>query len=182
MILEALRSTLIVGTVLVNAVQLGHSIEPATVTNLSEPAPTAPLSREVSPTPTTSLMTPPPPVATRTPGLLTMKRVEASFAKLKHVPSGLATWYGLVLDNHHTASGERFDCRKLTAASNTLPFGTKVKVTNLKNGLSVIVRINDRGILNPGHVIDVSSAAAEKIGLLRMGIAPVHLDVLAKAS
>ncbi len=182
MILETLRSTLIVGTVMVNAVQLGHPIEPVTITDTSETTPTAPLSREVSPTPMTSLMTLPPPVAAHTPGLLTMKRVEASFAKLKHVPSGLATWYGLVLDSHRTASGERFDCRKLTAASNTLPFGTRVKVTNLKNGRSVVVRVNDRGVLNPGHVIDVSSAAAERIGLLKMGIAPVHLDVLAKAS
>jgi rare lipoprotein A len=113
---------------------------------------------------------------------MTLKRVEASFAKLKHVSSGLATWYGLVLDNHRTASGERFDCRKLTAASNTLPFGTRVKVTNLKNGRSVVVRINDRGLLDPGHIIDVSSAAAERIGLLRLGIAPVHLDILPKAS
>jgi rare lipoprotein A len=181
MILETLRSTLIVGTVLVNAAQLGQPVEPVAVTP-SETTPTAPLNREVSPTPTTSLMTPPPPMATRTPGLLSMKRVEASFENLKRVPSGLATWYGLVLDSHRTASGERFDCHKLTAASNTLPFGTKVKVTNLKNGRSVVVRINDRGILNPGHIIDVSSAAAEKIGLLKAGIAPVHLDVLQMAS
>ena len=181
MILETLRSTLIVGTVLVNAVQLGHPIEPMAFT-APETVPTAPLSREVSPVPTTSLMTAPPALPLRGPGFLTMKRVEASLAKLKRVPSGLATWYGLVLDSHRTASGERFDCRELTAASNTLPFGTKVKVTNLKNGRSVVVRINDRGILDPGHVIDVSSAAAERIGLLRMGIAPVHLDVLLKAS
>lgn len=181
MILETLRSTLIVGTVLVNAIQLGHPAEKMDVT-APETVPTAPLSREVSPTPTTSLMTPAPTLESRRPSLLNMKRVEASFSRLKQVSSGLATWYGLVLDSHRTASGERFDCRKLTAASNTLPFGTRVKVTNLKNGRSVIVRINDRGILNPGHVIDVSSAAAEKIGLLRTGIAPVHLDVMAKAS
>jgi rare lipoprotein A len=180
MILETLRSTLIVGTVLVNAVQLGHPTEGMTITP-PEIVPTAPLSREVSPIPATSLMTPAPTLASRRTNLLNMKRVEASLAKLKHVSSGLATWYGLVLDNHRTASGERFDCQKLTAASNTLPFGTKVKVTNLKNGRSVVVRINDRGILNPGHVIDVSSAAAERIGLLKSGIAPVHLDILAMA-
>ena len=180
MILETLRSTLIVGTVMVNAVQLGHPAERMDVTP-PEMVPAAPLSREVSPTPTTSLMTPPPALESPRAGLLNFKRVEASLARLKHVSSGFATWYGLVLDNHRTASGERFDCRKLTAASNTLPFGTRVKVTNLKNGRSVVVRINDRGLLDPGHVIDISSGAAERIGLLKMGIAPVHLDVLAKA-
>lgn len=181
MFLEALRSTLIVGTVLVNAVQIGKPAEPINVIP-TEPLPTAPLSREASPTPAISLMTPAPVTVPATPRLLDFKRVEASFSRLRHVSSGLATWYGLVLDKHRTASGERFDPHKLTAASNTLPLGTRVKVTNLKNGLSVIVRINDRGILNPGRVIDVSSGAAEKIGLLRTGVAPVHLDVLAKAS
>jgi rare lipoprotein A len=181
MILETLRSTLIVGTIMVNAAQLGHPVERMMITT-PDIVPTAPLSREVSPTPTTSLMTPAPALPRASLLNIKMKRVEAGLAKLKQVSSGLATWYGLVLDNHRTASGERFDRLKLTAASNTLPFGTQVKVTNLKNGRWVIVRINDRGILDPGHVIDVSSAAAEKIGLLRMGIAPVHLDVLATAS
>ena len=180
MILETLRSTLIVGTVLVNAVQIGHPVERLDMTPL-ETAPTAPLVREVSPTPTASLMTPAPALPVHRTNLLNFKRVEASLAKLKHVSSGLATWYGLVLDQHRTASGERFDCTQLTAASNTLPFGTRVKVTNLKNGRSVVVRVNDRGLLDPGHVIDISSAAAQRIGLLKMGIAPVHLDVLAKA-
>jgi rare lipoprotein A len=181
MILETLRSTLIVGTVMVNAVQLGHPADRMEVTP-PDTVPTVPLSRELPPTPATSIMTPTPALESRRPGLLNFKRVESSLAKLKHVSSGLATWYGQVLDNHRTASGERFDCTKLTAASNTLPFGTRVKVTNLKNGRSVVVRINDRGLLDPGHVIDISSAAAERIGLLKMGIAPVHLDVLARAS
>jgi rare lipoprotein A len=181
MFLETLRSTLIVGTVLVNAIQLGHPVE-KTETAGPDLAQTVPLSREASPTPITSLMTAPPTLGVRRASLFNLKRMEVGFTKLKHVSSGLATWYGLVLDNHRTASGERFDCHKLTAASNTLPFGTRVQVTNLKNGRSVVVRVNDRGILSPGHIIDVSSAAAEKIGLLRTGIAPVHLDILPRAS
>jgi rare lipoprotein A len=98
--------------------------------------------------------------------------------RLKSLRSGLATWYGKVLDRHRTASGEIFDSTAMTGASNTLPFGTRVQVTNLRNGRSVVVRVNDRGILAPGNIIDITSSAANKIGLLRMGIAPVHLEVI----
>jgi rare lipoprotein A len=96
--------------------------------------------------------------------------------------SGLATWYGKVRDQHRTANGELFDSSLMTAANNSLPFGTRVKVTNLRNGKSVIVRVNDRGVLSPGNIIDITSAAAEKIDMVRMGIAPVHIDILAGAA
>ena len=101
-----------------------------------------------------------------------------TMAHLKGFRTGLATWYGKVLDRHRTASGEIFDSSALTGASNTLPFGTRVEVTNLRNGRSVVVRVNDRGILAPGNIIDLSSAAADKIGLLKMGIAPVRLEIV----
>lgn len=88
---------------------------------------------------------------------------------------GLASWYG---ERHHgrrTASGETFDMHALTAAHRTLPFGTRVRVRNPATGDSVVVRINDRGPFKQGRVIDLSRAAAERIGLIRAGVAPVEI-------
>jgi rare lipoprotein A len=90
---------------------------------------------------------------------------------------GIASWYGNVLRGHRTASGERFDPTALTACHPSLPFGTLVRVINLLNHRSVTVRINDRGVLNPNRVIDLSSAAAEQLDMLRAGVAPVRLEV-----
>jgi rare lipoprotein A len=95
---------------------------------------------------------------------------------------GIASWYGSVLENHHTASGERFHKEELTAAHRTLPFGTMVRVVDVNSGRSVIVRINDRGVLSPERVIDLSSAAADDLGILRAGIAKVRLEVLKKTT
>jgi rare lipoprotein A len=92
---------------------------------------------------------------------------------------GLATWYG---GRHHggpTASGERFDQEKLTAAHRTLPFGTLVRVTNLKNDREVTVRINDRGPYGEGRIIDLSRAAARLLDMLGDGVVPVAVRVLA---
>jgi rare lipoprotein A len=85
--------------------------------------------------------------------------------------SGIASWYGSVRQGHHTANGERFDKDELTAAHRTLPFGTMVRVVDVNSGKSVIVRINDRGALFPDRVIDLSSAAADDLGILRSGVA-----------
>jgi rare lipoprotein A len=93
---------------------------------------------------------------------------------------GIASWYGLVLHGHTTASGEVFDETKMTACHNSLPFGTRVRVTDVNSKKSVVVRINDRGVLFPGRVIDLSSAAAERLGILRAGVANVKLEVLKK--
>ena len=101
--------------------------------------------------------------------------------KKRHLLAGLASWYGEVLEGHTTASGEIFHKDALTACHPTLPFGTLVRVINLRNRRSVVVRITDRGILFPNRVIDLSSAAATKIGMLRRGIAPVRLEVLPPA-
>lgn len=92
--------------------------------------------------------------------------------------SGMASWYGRALQGHRTASGERFDMNEMTACHRTLPFGTRVLVTNMKNSESVIVRITDRGVLNADRIIDLSAAAADKLGMLRSGTAPVRLSVL----
>jgi rare lipoprotein A len=77
-----------------------------------------------------------------------------------------------------TASGERFDKRDMTAAHPSLPFGTLVEVTNLRNGRKTVVRINDRGPFKPGRIIDVSEAAAEILDMQARGLAPVKLQVV----
>jgi rare lipoprotein A len=91
---------------------------------------------------------------------------------------GTASYYGKAHHGKRTASGERFNQNALTAAHRTLPFGTRVKVTNLDNGRSVVVRINDRGPFGRGRIIDVSKAAAEQLNMLRSGTAPVRLEGL----
>jgi rare lipoprotein A len=91
---------------------------------------------------------------------------------------GMATWYG---GKHHggpTASGERFDMHQMTAAHKHLRFGTVVRVEHLGNGRSVVVRINDRGPYGKGRIIDLSRAAAEKLGILDEGVAKVRIVVL----
>ncbi len=94
------------------------------------------------------------------------------------VQRGKATWYGGRFHGGPTASGERFDKNALTAAHRTLPFGSIVRVTNLKNGRSVKVRINDRGPFGKGRIIDVSEAAARKLRMIRAGVVPVEVEVV----
>ncbi len=94
------------------------------------------------------------------------------------VIKGYASYYGDEFDGRRTANGDIFSQRKFTAAHKSLPFGTKVKVTNLNNGLSVIVIINDRGPFVQGRVIDLSKAAAEKIDMLSSGVVPVEIVVI----
>jgi rare lipoprotein A len=88
---------------------------------------------------------------------------------------GLASFY---TEGTKTANGERFDTHELTAAHRTLPFGTRLRVTNVATGRSVTVRINDRGPFIPGRIVDVSHAAAETLGMVSGGIAKVNLDVV----
>ena len=88
---------------------------------------------------------------------------------------GLASFY---TEGAQTASGERFDTHELTAAHRTLPFGTRLRVTNVATGRSVTVRVNDRGAFVPGRVVDVSHSAAETLGMVDGGIAKVKLDVV----
>src|SRR5271170_904610 len=97
---------------------------------------------------------------------------------LKRIKSGFASWYGEVLQGHRTASGRIFDKNELTAAHRTLPFGSQVKVTDLRNKRSVIVTITDRGVLFPDRVIDLSLAAARELRMVKMGVDPVRLELL----
>ncbi len=91
---------------------------------------------------------------------------------------GIASWYGPGFHGKKTASGERFNQNALTAAHKLLPFGTKLRVTNLSNGREVVVRINDRGPFSSRRIIDLSKKAAEKLGMLRSGTAKVRIAAL----
>ncbi len=91
---------------------------------------------------------------------------------------GLASWYGEAFHGKTTANGEKFDMMALTAAHKELPFNTAVKVTNLLNNRSVVVRINDRGPFRKDRIIDLSKHAAEKLDFLGIGVAPVKIEVI----
>jgi rare lipoprotein A len=91
---------------------------------------------------------------------------------------GLASWYGGVFNGRKTASGEPFNMYEMTACHPTLPFGTVVRVKNLKNQKTVDVRITDRGYLYEGRIIDLSYAAAKKLAMSKAGLAPVELKVI----
>ncbi len=120
----------------------------------------------LSPTPVAAVAAPAAKVAThRVSTLATLTR-------------GMASWYGKVLQGHRTASGRRFDMFEMTAAHRSLPFGSKVKVTDLRNSKSVIVTVTDRGVLNADRVIDLSYAAADRLDMLKSGVDPVKLEVL----
>ncbi|MFC4255308.1 septal ring lytic transglycosylase RlpA family protein [Altererythrobacter xixiisoli] len=96
----------------------------------------------------------------------------------EEIGGGMASFYGRELAGRPTASGERFDPSGLTAAHRTLPFGSKVRVTNARNGRSVVVRINDRGPFHGNRLIDLSHGAAESIGLVSAGSGRVELALL----
>jgi rare lipoprotein A (peptidoglycan hydrolase) len=101
-------------------------------------------------------------------------------AATRRAQSGMASYYGNE-SGSQTASGARFNAAGMTAAHRTLPFGTKVRVTNKSNGRSVVVTINDRGPFVGGRIIDLSTGAAGVIGMMGAGVAPVSLEVLGKS-
>ena len=92
---------------------------------------------------------------------------------------GQASYYGARHHGNKTASGERFDQNALTAAHRSLPFGSRVQVTNLRNDKTVVVRINDRGPYAKKRIIDLSQKAAEQLDMLRDGVVPVRVEQLA---
>ena len=110
-------------------------------------------------------------VVRRVPALEASERQGTSGGK----SHGIASFYS---EGSMTASGEKFDPKELTAAHPTLPFGTKLRVTNTHTGRSVTVRVNDRGPYVPGRVVDVSHSAAQELGMVGRGVAPVKLDVV----
>ena len=119
------------------------------------------------------LIDPPPPPPLPPPG------VDASSLGLATADEvGLASWYGAQFHRRRTASGERFDMRALTAAHPTLPFGSRVCVRSQATGRTVVVRINDRGLLVRNRVIDLRRGAAEALGMIGLGLKPVELFAL----
>lgn len=90
--------------------------------------------------------------------------------------TGMASFYGKKFAGRLTANGERFNPSAMTAAHRTARFGTKIRVTNLRNGKKIVVRINDRGPYAKGRIIDLSRAAARKIGMIHSGTAKVRLE------
>lgn len=94
------------------------------------------------------------------------------------IQTGKASFYADKFEGVQTASGEKYKRKKLTGAHKSLPFGTKVRITNLQNNKSVELIINDRGPYVDGRIVDVSKAAAEKLGFLNQGIAEVRLEVI----
>jgi rare lipoprotein A len=99
----------------------------------------------------------------------------------KAVGQGMASYYGRELAGNRTASGERFNPAGFTAAHRTLPLGTRLRVTNVANGRSVIVRVNDRGPFVGRRLIDVSLGAAQEIQMIRTGTAQVRLELVPTA-
>ena len=99
-----------------------------------------------------------------------------------HTETGMASWYGKKFHGRKTANGERYNMNALTAAHRTLPFGTVVRVTNLDNGRSVVVRINDRGPFKKGRIIDLSRKAARELDMIGPGVVKVRLKVTSRAS
>lgn len=91
---------------------------------------------------------------------------------------GKASWYGPGFHGRKTANGERYDMHAMTAAHKELPLGSKIEVTNTSNGRKVVVRINDRGPFHGNRVLDLSKAAADKLGVLHQGVANVHIRVI----
>ena len=104
--------------------------------------------------------------------------VRKQVGKTKPYQVGTASWYGKNFEGKETASGEKYNMYDMTAASLTLPMGTYVKVTNLHNGKAVVVRINDRGPVVPGRIIDVSYGAAQALQMKAHGLQRVRLDLV----
>jgi rare lipoprotein A len=116
----------------------------------------------------------------RSPFSLPKFQPQIAVANARLTFRGIASYYGYDWAGNKTASGQRFNPEAMTAAHRSLPFGTRVRVTNTRNGRSVVVRINDRGPYIRGRVIDLSSGAARIIGMMGSGIAPVKIEVLGR--
>lgn len=143
----------------------------------SAPAPVTPAQPATSASSSSTTAAAPPSTAT---AVATVEPPEEHF-EASHAPifeKGIASWYGAALAGHHTASGEIFDPALMTAAHRTLKLGTMLEVKRTDNGRIVHVKVNDRGPMSHRFIIDLSSGAAKKLGMLKMGVAPVELRIL----
>ncbi|HEY2038427.1 MAG TPA: septal ring lytic transglycosylase RlpA family protein [Edaphobacter sp.] len=109
---------------------------------------------------------------------LSASNLFAAPAAASQSESGLAAIYSTRLNGHRTASGQIYNASAMTAAHKTLPFGTTVRVTNVSNHKSVVLRINDRGPVQSGRILDISPAAAHKLGMHKRDLQNVELEVL----
>jgi len=116
---------------------------------------------------------PQPPASSAPPPVETQPAIPGQY-----VEEGVASWYGVPFDGHRTSNGEIYDMHAFTAAHRTLPFGSLVRVTNLRNGLQTEVRINDRGPFVANRIIDLSLSAAQAIQMVGPGTAQVRLEVI----
>lgn len=137
----------------------------------SQPAPASPATIESSRSATSvgAPASPPSPKRAKSP---------SSPAPEGYVEEGNASWYGVPFNGRHASNGEIYDMNKLTAAHRTLPFDTMVRVTNLNNGKSTVVRITDRGPFVENRIIDLSLAAARQIDSVGPGVVPVRVEVI----
>ena len=108
---------------------------------------------------------------------MTRKEIESIYNH-PHVQIGISSYYGKEFHKKRTASGQIFDMHKISAAHKTLPLGTKIRVTNLKNGRSLTMTITDRGPFVKGRILDVSYKAAKKLSFVNQGTTKVRIDVL----
>jgi rare lipoprotein A len=135
-------------------------------------------------TPAMPAITPAPepaPVVTPAPGPARKVMITAAPAASGDANEGKIAHYGAKFNGRKTASGERFNMNAMTMAHKTLPFGTRVKVTNLANKKSVVVRVNDRGPTDPGRIGDLTTGAARKIGMIKAGVVDARLEVVGQA-
>ncbi len=165
------RNVIQLFAVVLAAASLAACAQSSVVSKISEP-PVASRQASLEHNRKTSL-------ATNRPVAVTKKHTpfapNKNAAETQVASHGLASFY---TEGTQTASGEKFDTQELTAAHRTLPFGTRLRVTNVTTGQSVTVRVNDRGPFVPGRVVDVSHAAAETLGMVGGGVAKVKLDVV----
>jgi len=121
-----------------------------------------------------------PNISEATPAPVSSVQAPPKVAKGKSKPYqvGTASWYGEYFVGRPTASGEPYDMYDMTAASLTIPLGTYVRVTNLRNGRAVVVRVNDRGPVVPGRIIDLSYGAAEALQFRQRGLQRVRVDLI----
>jgi rare lipoprotein A len=108
-------------------------------------------------------------------------KAESLSGAVGETQTGLAAYYNQRLHGRRTASGARFDNSAMTTGHQSLPFGTKVRVTSVKNGKSVVLRVNDRGPTQPNRIVDVTRAAAQRLGFVRAGLTEVKLEVVEAA-
>jgi rare lipoprotein A len=140
----------------------------------SAPMPTAPAAAPAPAAPAA-------PVVTPAPGAERKVMITAAPAASGDASEGKIAHYGAKFNGRKTASGERFNMNAMTMAHKTLPFGTRVKVTNLANKKSVVVRVNDRGPTSPDRIGDLTTGAARKIGMIKAGVVDARLEVVGQA-